>query len=103
MIRIDSGPIKKNRATLDPVKFFLHSLWEGWVPKSMLAGCISELPQGLAWAACKGPLSALSLTLRRVGIRMAQPFFWEFSINKEGMCLMCFYMRSSRPFSVALL
>eukprot|EP00959_Pyramimonas_sp_CCMP1952_P271106 5667874-Pyramimonas_sp.AAC.1 len=84
------------RATLEPVKAFMHVLWRALMP-------ISTLQKGLAaaaarlgsrsspWQAIKGPFSALWASLKRAGVEASELRAWIFPngqvIDPAQLCL----------------
>ena len=54
--------------TLAPVIMWLTALWEGWIPRFMIArGMHEAIDKVVAWRQVLGPAVAVVLSLRRVG------------------------------------
>ena len=81
------------RATLDPARVYLYKLWRRQLPTKQLAAAWREGQLLLGkpgtkarWGLARGPVTALILTLRRVGWELASP--WKIA-RKDGstICL----------------
>ena len=53
-------------ATLAPVMMLLQAKWEGWIPSHMIEYCLGD-ERASKWVHVQGPMSAVVVTLRRVG------------------------------------
>ncbi|CAK0868169.1 unnamed protein product, partial [Prorocentrum cordatum] len=83
------------RATLEPVKAFMHVLWRDLMPQRTLekgiAAAAARLgPHSSPWQAIKGPFSALWASLHRVGVDCSNLRGWIFPngqvVNPLELC-----------------
>ena len=66
-----------HKASAAPIGMLHRALWEGWLPRRVLSFAFEQAQQrATSWLACRGPIGAAVLSLRRLGWQCEGLFKW---------------------------